>query len=409
MLAVTILRLFIQNESPLQVAHWHLFDSQFMPLRSGQECTDLRTLPTAEEVEVVIPADWVSIVNISLPAGFHKLQLNAYPYLIEDHLITSAEQSHVVLIEKQGDKSASFVAIDKQKLASILKEFTALGIQPRRLAPDVLLPSMPIDGWTIVLDAPHAFVKTASDNGFSVEASLDTPPFALLLALNDANAKQSLPSEIRVHAKSSIALENWQNTLLQEKIEVRLTQSQQNWDTARLPSCNLLQGPYTPDSGMSALLTGLKPALVMLIAALSITLLASIGDIGLKSWKKKQLDQDIQQLFTSTFPTVTNIVDAPLQMHRALQELQHGVGVSGEQDVLPLLALIADHGLGKVSVQSIQFNEDALTLVVLAPSESEAKSLSESIMLPGRITVIENMRIADKGVMADLMFKLDGE
>lgn len=411
---MTTLRLFITSDTPLTIASWLLLDSQWATLRNGNSVDlasqpSLASLPSADQVEVVIPADWVTIIQQKLPAGFHKLQYSALPYLVEDHLITSAEQAHVVLLEKQSDQMASFAAMDKQRLDSLLNALKTYNIYPRCLIPDVLMPALPMDGWTMVLDAPHTFVKTASDSGFSVEGSYETPPFSLILALQDAQTRQSMPTEIRLHTSTSMDVEAWQKLLTQEGFPTKLSVHNQSWHAQPLPAFNLLQGPYTPDSGFASLLTGLKPALMMFVAAIALSVIASLVDIGVKTWKKQTLDHNIQQLFASTFPNVSNIVDAPLQMHRALQDLQHGVGTSGEQDVLPLLAQIADHGLGAARVDAIQFTQEQLTLRLRCTSEREAQQLSESLVLPGRITVIENMQPVDKGVTVDLAFKLDGE
>jgi general secretion pathway protein L len=68
--------------------------------------------------------------------------------------------------------------------------------------------------------------------------------------------------------------------------------------------------------------------------------------LNLSAWHERQrLDakqQSLRQTLQQTFPGVTLVIDAPAQMRREVEQLQHGSGVLSQGDLETMLAALGD-------------------------------------------------------------------
>lgn len=400
---MTTLRIFA-NETQAQSYEWVLFDNLNSVLRQSKDA--LNSLPAADEVEVIIPTAWVSFTPATLPAGNRKRLLEALPYLIEEHLVASPEQVHVVIAETKDDNRAILASIDKQLLTSLLSTLQTHNIQPNRVIPASLITRFNHDSWSMVCESEQFFLRNASSSGISLSEEDDgSPPLELLLAVQQAKASQSLPEEILVYGAHKLDLADWS-----AKLGVHLVANSSDWKRfAPKTSMNFLQGSFAPASQGWAILEHAKPALLMLAGVIALALIGSSVDWARKSYEKSQLDQEMKALFLSAFPETTNIVDAPLQMQRKLSELQHASGEANSGDFLVLLANISTHANSLAKVNAMHYQDEQLVLSLQAANEEAARALAQKTIIPGRITVIENIQANAGAVNFDLVFKADGE
>ncbi|NOT65098.1 MAG: hypothetical protein HOP06_03530 [Methylotenera sp.] len=413
---MTTLRIFISsstiaesqatsNDAALRQYAWVLFDAAGKPLRSGHDA--LAALPLASQTEVILPANSVSFVRATLPAGNRKRMLDALPFLIEDHLITAPEQVHVVIAESLSENDAVLASTDQALLADLLKTFKAHGVLVSRVLPATLLPKLSANNWAFVCNGDDSFVRTGSASGlaFELNALQTEPPLALLLALQQAKAEQSLPNEIAVYGNQQLDLAAWSQLLA-----VRFVAKEADWKVSppalgMNSAMNFLQGKFQPASQGWAWLSQAKPALVMLVAMLLVALIGSSVDWARKASEKNRLDKEMKALFMNAFPEATNVVDAPLQMQRKLAEMQHASGGTESSDFLPLLADVSASTGGLANVTVMDYQNGQLSLSLQATSEEAARELAEKLGVSGRIVVVQNLKTTNNGVDFQLVFK----
>ncbi|NOS97485.1 MAG: hypothetical protein HOP25_03330 [Methylotenera sp.] len=409
---MTTLRIFIStsaiaelqatsNDAALRQYAWVLFDAAGKPLRSGRDA--LAALPLASQTEVILPANSVSFVRATLPAGNRKRMLDALPFLIEDHLITAPEQVHVVIAESLSENDAVLASTDQALLADLLKTFKAHGVLVSRVLPATLLPKLSANSWAFVCNGDDSFVRTGSASGlaFELNALHTEPPLALLLALQQAKVEQSLPNEIAVYGNQQLDLAAWSQLLA-----VHFVAKEADWKiTPPVADMNFLQGKFQPASQGWAWLSQAKPALVMLAAMLLVALIGSSVDWARKASEKNRLDKEMKALFMNAFPDATNVVDAPLQMQRKLAEMQHASGGTESSDFLPLLADVSASTGGLANVTVMDYQNGQLSLSLQATSEEAARELAEKLGVSGRIVVVQNLKTTNNGVDFQLIFK----
>ncbi len=400
---MTTLRIFA-NDTQTQTYEWVLFDGLNNVLRQNKDL--LNNLPAADEVEVLVPTTWVSFTPATLPAGNRKRLLEALPYLIEEHLVASPEQVQVVIAETNDANRAILASIDKQILAGLLSTLKTHNIHPNRVLPASLITKFSHDSWAMVCDSGQFFLRHASSSGISMTEEDDgSPPIELQLIVQQAKSAQTLPEEIIVYGNHNLDLASWSATL-----GVHFVANSADWKrVAPQNTMNFLQGSFAPLSQGWSVLSQARPALFMLAGIIMLALIGSSIDWARKSYEKNQLDQEMKALFLSVFPDSTNIVDAPLQMQRKLSEMQHASGETNSGDFLPLLANISTHASSLANITAMHYQDEQITISLKATNEEAARALAQKSIIPGRITVVENIQANAGAVSFDLVFKADGE
>ena len=417
---MTTLRVFIHHfdqQLDKLIIEWLLFGTMGQLTRQGKDA--LNDLPIADNIEVVIPADWVSFTTVTLPAGNRKHVLDALPYLIEDHLMASPETVHVVITESFPNNKVSantvLASIDKQKVSDILRHLKQHGITPSRLIPATLVTEFMPNSWSLVCDKHAFFVRTAQNNGLALSFDDENNtnhrlPLALQLAINQAQSSQSAPKEIFVYGNAidenmQLDLADWSS-----KVNISFIKKSNDWKSNQplinaKEGMNFLQGPFQPANQGWAALSQAKPALWFAGLIVLISLIGSSVDWAHKSLEKNRLDEEMKTLFTSTFPDATNIVDASLQMQRKLIEMQHASGETERNDFLPLLAKVSERTGGLANISAIDYVDNQLTLGLQANNEEVARNLVQKISIPDQIISIQNLKATNNAVNYHLVFR----
>ncbi|HSH73267.1 MAG TPA: type II secretion system protein GspL [Methylophilaceae bacterium] len=406
---MTTLRIFIPNHwlETASTCAWVLFDgdtSIIGPatiLREGHDMPN--AMPIAEQVEVIIAAELVSFIRATLPAGNRKRVLESLPYLVEDSLMASPEQVHVVIAEMLASNEAMLATIDKRVLSALLENLSAAGITPQRLLPVTLLPTLPTFGWAMVYQNAECFLRTSYCSGIPLEMEdIATPPLALQLAINQAREKGITPDSLYIYSDRNIDLSSWQG-----RLGVPCVANAAVWRNSVGPAAmNFLQGAYAPLGMGWTRLAQAKPAAMLLAAILVIQLSGICIDWAVKSHQQSQLDQQMTSLFMATFPDTTVVVDAPLQMHRKYAEIQHSAGNTDASDFLPLLTSITTQ-LGKLpvdSVKSMDYESGKLVISLHAENTQTAQGLLEHAQANGLNASLNNLKPSGTGVDFELIF-----
>jgi type II secretory pathway component PulL len=113
----------------------------------------------------------------------------------------------------------------------------------------------------------------------------------------------------------------------------------------------------------------LRPAALMAAALLALSFAAIALDWGAKVRERRALLGEMQAIYRETFGEGATIVDAPLQMTRALAGLRQQAGYAGREDFLTLLRIFAEElrDSARHRVESVTYENSTLN-VTLRPA-----------------------------------------
>lgn len=297
----------------------------------------------AGEVVAVVPHSRLSWLTVQLPPSSHGARLSeVLQGLLEDRLLDELAQLHIVpepqanAIARSGG-NARVAVCDKQWLRDVLGPLQAAGITVQRLVPE-FSPS----------DTPVLHVMGTPEHSQSV---LTHPLGVTLLPPNTAQWPTFLaspPDTLQIQAEPAMVARVQQ--LLQR--QPLLQSAAQRWVMASQSAWNLAQGEWAQGRQqrvwrqLQATWQALRHAPAWRPARVGVVALLVVHVLGLNAlaWRE-QRDVQAQQgalhsLLTTTFPSVTLVIDAPLQMQREVEALKQRSGTSAQADLEPLLATL---------------------------------------------------------------------
>jgi general secretion pathway protein L len=268
--------------------------------------------------------------------------MNVLHGLLEDRLLDDPQQLHLVLppnsqaLARAGGNT--WVAVcDKTWLREALAPLQAAGLTVQRLVPE-LQPT----------DTPMLHVMGEPDTSTSV---LTHAEGLSLLPPNVASwrAFVALTDDLQIYAEPAMVA-RVQDLLQRQAV---LQSAAQRWVVASQSAWDLAQGEWAQGRSQR-LQRGLQSAWQTLAYApawravrLGMAALFVLQVVGLNAlaWREKSaLDQQqlaLQRILKTTFPAVSLVIDAPLQMQREVDALQQKSGHVSRTDLEPLLAALA--------------------------------------------------------------------
>lgn len=298
----------------------------------------------AGEVVAVVPHSRLSWLRVQLPPASHGPRLSAVLHgLLEDRLLDEPTQLHIALppeaatLARTGGET--WVAVcDRVWLREALAPLQAAGLTVQRIVPE-LAPS----------DAPVLQVMGEPEHSQSVlcHAHGVTP-----LPPNTAHwhAFEALSrDDLTLHAEPAMVA-RVQSTLQRQP---QLQSAAQRWLAASQSSWDLAQGEWAQGpvqrlqrqalAGWQSLrhAPAWRPVRWGIVALLAVQILG----LNALAWREQQaLNQQqaaLNALLTHTFPSVTLVIDAPLQMQREVNALQQKSGALSNVDFEPLLTALS--------------------------------------------------------------------
>ena len=373
---MTVCRIRLTRDSPATGAYeWAVLEDNGTVLETGT--APLRP-PPANQCELLIASELVQLARIPVPAAQQRRISSALRYLVEDIAIADPERLHVAAASMQARDAVHVGIVDRQWMTQMLARLKLAGLAAGFAGPECLLPELPERAWTVIWNGAESFARTGEFQGFS----LDLPgegdaPVALRLALEEARALDSAPARIVVRTAAGTtapALDQW-TAALGVPVEAGAIW---DWPGARhQPRLNLLQGEFAPRTGEREWTRALRrPAL--LAGALAIVGTAGVAlDWRIKATERNALTAQMQQIFRTAFGDNAVVVDAPLQMSRALAQLRRQAGQIADDDFLALLGAVSAPLLdpAKLRVDSIAYANGRLTLTVRPNDASQFSTL----------------------------------
>ena len=302
------------------------------------------TLSThAGEVVAVVPHSRLSWFKVQLPPGSQGPRLREVLHgLLEERLLDELEQLHIVpepqapAMARSGG-TARIAVCDKQWLREVLAPLQAAGITVQRLVPEFCPTVSPV---LHVMGTPD---HSQSVLTHSMGVTLLPPNTAQWPAFFEVQQ-----ADLQIQAEPAM-VERVQQLLQRQPM---LQSAAQRWVVASQSAWNLAQGEWA-QGRQQRLWRQLQttwqtlchaPAWRPMRVGLFTLLLVQIIGLNALAWRD-QRDQQAQQaalhtLLKTTFPSVTLVIDAPLQMQREVEALKQRVGTSVNTDLEPLLAAL---------------------------------------------------------------------
>ena len=384
-------------------AGWSLFDARGGWLRSGTDV--LSAMPRAEQVIATVPASRIVFIETPLPRISGARREALLRYAIEDKLTIDPDTVHVALLgEADSDESADestkisatryiVAAIDRRYFSEALAWLSAAGLAPRAVFAETESVVVAMGEWAIVLGPQQSYAKRHDGFAYALDSGASTalaePPFALSLALREvAKPPTSLVVYVTGHDEShppSVDLAaQWQIKLgIPTRIAVNTAPAQSGNRLLQLKAGNLLTGEFKPRSAGSSWLKNLRPVLWLMVVLLGLQLLFNIADWWRLDRQRLLIEAEMRQLFQTTFPNATAIVDPALQLQRNLDTLKRERGLSQRGDPRLTLAQLTEltQSVPELVIGEINIGETATTLSGSLANPTSEAALREKISL----------------------------
>jgi general secretion pathway protein L len=322
------------------------------------------TLSThAGEVVAVVPHSRMAWLRVQLPPASHGPRLqNVLQGLLEDRLLDDPQQLHIVLppeseaIARIGGETLVAVC-DKQWLRDALAPLQAAGLTVQRIVPE-LSPS----------EAPVLQVMGEPDHSQSV---LCHAHGVTLLPPNTAQWRAFAElgqDDLQIQSEPAMVT-RVQNTLQRQPM---LQSAAQRWVKSSQSAWDLAQGEWAQGLAQRAQRLVLSAWQTLLHAPQwkpvrwGLLALAALQVLGLNAlaWRESSTlnaqQASLQNILKTTFPSVTLVIDAPLQMQREVDALQQKSGSASSTDLEPLLAALASVLPAGQTPQQFHFANHAL-------------------------------------------------
>lgn len=327
-------------------------------------------LPADTDTVLLVPPQLLSWHSVAVPKVAASRLRAVLDGLLEDRLLDDAGQMHFALAPGGKPGQTLWVAAQRADwLRAALATLRASGHTVSRVAP-------------LMWPQPEPTQRAFERNGQTWLAAAgplgvvcapwqdDTPPAAWQALLRgvlsgEAATPPMCLSEPACAAQAELALQ--QPPEVAGTAEHLLRSAQGPWDLAQFDfsqSAQARRGHWLRDTGRALLHApawrparwGLAALVVLQVAALNVT-----------AWRSQQALKDkqaqIRQTLTQTFPQVTLVLDAPVQMRRALADLRQVSGEASPRDLEALLQALAvaspqwdtlDFGPGQVTLQGFR-------------------------------------------------------
>lgn len=304
-------------------------------------------LPADADTVLLVPPQCLSWHWVAVPKVAASRLRAVLDGLLEDRLLDDAAQMHFALAPGGRPGQTQWVAaLHAGWLRAALATLRASGRNVSRVAPLM---------WPQPEPALRAFERNgqtwlAASGPLGVVCApwrADTPPAAwhsLLHSVTEAEGTQpSCLSEPGCAAQAESALQRPPE--IAGSAEHLLRSAQGPWDLAQFEfsqSAQARRGHWLRDTGRALLhAPAWRPARWGLVGLV----LLQVAALNVTTWRSQQALKDkqaqIRQTLTQTFPQVTLVLDAPVQMRRALADLRQLSGEASPRDLEALLQALA--------------------------------------------------------------------
>ncbi len=309
--------------------------------------------------------------------------------LLEEHLLDEPEHLHFALAPDASADEPVWVAVcDRAWLHAALKALEAAQRPVSRIVPE-FAPDMSI---------PHQHTLYVTEGLLPAQINNPTEQGVTVLPLSPASvALLNVPAHHELVAEpgvASLAERLFQRPVsLQSSAQRHLHAVQSPWNLAQFDLINT--GHARTLKRLNSAWSAFLHAPHWRAARWCCVLFLAIHLIGLNTWAWKEqsfIDRQraaIRSTLSDTFPEVKVIVDAPLQLARALAQLQQATGVASGHDLEAILGHLSALLPDGQSLSAIEFTAGQARLKGLTLSTEQASALSAQMKTRGYVAQLE--------------------
>ena len=361
----------------------HVLTSDGSTLGAHGECA-AALLPAAnrgtDEIVAVVPPEVLSWHRIELPKGVGSGSARLRPVLqslMEDRLLDDPQDMHLACEPSFSAGTAIWVcACDKAWLRGHLQVLETAGRPVSRIVAEYVPQSGPLR-LHVTGEAEHPSVVLTGEAVAGGVARLALGSATLAIAIGH----DSPPEAVEILAEPATA--ERAEALFQRKVDIQqraqrlLLAIQSPWDLAQFDLVSNTRA-RTLKRTLGVAQTLLR-APQWRAARWGAVLLAAANLIGLNAWAWKEQAswqsrrKAIDATLTRTFPAVTVVVDAPVQMAREVAALRQATGTPTGRDLEVMLAAAGsalpqgrniaalEYGAGEVRLKGLNLTPDEMT------------------------------------------------
>lgn len=369
-----------------------------LTLLSRVETTaQLLPAPSGGEVVAVVPLACLSWHQVELPQGAISRGLlrdgsagrlrAVLDGLLEERVLDETSQLHFALEpQARSGTSAWVAACDRAWLHAWLAELEQAGRAVARIVPE-LAPAPAADGHAADSASFHVMgtpdkPRLVAVGPAGVTALPLSPVSAALMAWTDgaqAVAEPAVAALAEAFFKTSVSL--------QTSAQRSLLAAQSNWDLAQFDL--LYNRRARTQKRFSAMANAFLKAPRWRAARWATLLLLLVNLGGLQAWAMKERSEladkraAISHTLTATFPDVRVVVNAPLQMARAVADLQRRNGAASAADLETMLGQFQASAPGTRAPSAIEFIANELKLQGLDTKSPGLAGVAERLRAQG--------------------------
>jgi general secretion pathway protein L len=298
----------------------------------------------AGEVVAVVPHSRLAWLRVQLPPASHGPRLQSVLHgLLEDRLLDDPQQLHIVLAP-DAEQTAhtggdTLVAVcDKQWLRDALAPLQAAGLTVQRIVPELSPSDKPV--LQVMGEPDHSQSLLCHAHGVTLLPP-NTAQWRAFAELSQDDLQIQAEPAMVTRVQSTLQ----RQPMLQSAAQRWVKSSQSDWDLAQ---GEWAQGPLQrlQRQLLAAWQTALhapawKPARWGVVALIALQVLG----LNALAWRERSAlnaqQASLQSILKTTFPSVTLVIDAPLQMQREVDALKQKSGSASSTDLEPLLAALA--------------------------------------------------------------------
>lgn len=356
-----------------------------------------------ERVIVLVPGEDVLLCQAEVPGQKRRLLAQAVPYALEEQLIDDVEEQHFAFGAQSGDQvNVAVVSHEKmQQWQALLQE---AGIEADQIVPDVLALPLVENSWQLLQSGNRLLLRSGEQSGMVLDA--DTAVFSLKALL--AEAGEAKPATIKCQGFSGSG-----PSLAELDVELEVEPAsglpvaamatayqQQN-------TINLLQGQYSRRERVSKYWRPWRAAAALLAMFVVLQFAGGIVDQQRLAAEKTALLADIEQIYRQTFPEARKVVNAKVQMERALKSLRGGGSVTSE-GFSDLLAQAGEQfkQSSSLNIQRLSYKNGQLDVALFIADLQQLDQLKQRLVDKARMQVeIQSATAKDDRVEARLRIK----
>ena len=403
MAARFLLRLLSENET-----EWvrQSDDGENQLLHSRGSLAEAAKEAAGCRVIVLLPASEVLFTSVKVPSRQRQHIISAVPYALEDQLADDIDDLHFAIGERNDDGSINVVIIDAAVLAGHIGILRHGGLDPQVIIPESLALPCTERTWSVLYFPERILVRTAWQQGFSIEAGnvpdvfprlYDSDIYSRPDLLNVYNCSGTFP-ELGLTGETEIR----EVTVA----EPPLMFMARHYTEDRV--LNLIQGRFSRREQLGKIFRPWRAAAILLAILLVVNGGMSIADYYSLRSQNRTMSEQIEQVFRDTFPG-QKVEDARAQMAINLKMLKSGGGAG--HGFIPVLAIAGPvlRGTESVELQHLAYRDGRLDVALTIRDLQLLDKLKQSLAGDGVIDVaIGSATTRDNIVEAQLTLQQAG-